>query len=54
MMNGYDEKHHFDDEPQEGGFVRAFDAFRKPPPQPLFPPSSLRTKQEKKKELRTC
>ena len=32
MMNGYDEKHHFDDEPQEGGFVRAFDAFREPSP----------------------
>ncbi|KAI1641426.1 endoplasmic reticulum vesicle transporter-domain-containing protein [Biscogniauxia mediterranea] len=28
MMNGYDEKGHFGDEPEPGSFVRAFDAFR--------------------------
>lgn len=28
-MNGYDEKHHFGDEPEPGNFVRAFDAFRR-------------------------
>jgi hypothetical protein len=29
MMNGYDEKHSYNDEPEPGSFVRAFDAFRK-------------------------
>ncbi|RYP32088.1 hypothetical protein DL766_004095 [Monosporascus sp. MC13-8B] len=33
MMNGYDEKSHYDDEPGSGGFVRAFDAFPKSKPQ---------------------
>ncbi|RYP55343.1 hypothetical protein DL768_000098 [Monosporascus sp. mg162] len=33
MMNGYDEKSHYDDEPDSGGFVRAFDAFPKSKPQ---------------------
>ena len=28
-MNGYNEKSHYDDEPEPGSFVRAFDAFRK-------------------------
>lgn len=28
MMNGYDEKRSFGDEPEGGSFVRAFDAFR--------------------------
>lgn len=28
-MNGYNEKGHYDDEPEPGNFVRAFDAFRK-------------------------
>ncbi|KAL7623025.1 hypothetical protein AAE478_006704 [Parahypoxylon ruwenzoriense] len=32
-MNGYGEKGHFDDEPEPGGFVRAFDAFPKSKPQ---------------------
>ncbi|KAH8157147.1 hypothetical protein CIB48_g11097 [Xylaria polymorpha] len=32
-MNGYDEKHHFGDEPEPGNFVRAFDAFPKAKPQ---------------------
>ncbi|RYC54658.1 hypothetical protein CHU98_g11552 [Xylaria longipes] len=32
-MNGYDEKRHFDDEPEPGNFVRAFDAFPKAKPQ---------------------
>ena len=35
-MNGYDEKHHYDDEPQ-GGFVRAFDAFREQPLHTITP-----------------
>ena len=29
MMDSYNEKNHFDDEPASGNFVRAFDAFRK-------------------------
>ncbi|KAI1495037.1 endoplasmic reticulum vesicle transporter-domain-containing protein [Biscogniauxia mediterranea] len=33
MMNGYDEKGHFGDEPEPGSFVRAFDAFPKSKPQ---------------------
>ncbi|ETS81876.1 hypothetical protein PFICI_06878 [Pestalotiopsis fici W106-1] len=33
MMNGYDEKHSFNDEPEPGSFVRAFDAFPKSKPQ---------------------
>ncbi|KAI0546020.1 endoplasmic reticulum-golgi intermediate compartment protein 2 [Xylaria curta] len=33
MMNGYDEKRHYDDEPEPGNFVRAFDAFPKAKPQ---------------------
>ncbi|KAI1465976.1 DUF1692-domain-containing protein [Daldinia caldariorum] len=33
-MNGYNEKsHHYDDEPEPGSFVRAFDAFPKAKPQ---------------------
>lgn len=38
MMNGYDEKHSFNDEPEPGSFVKAFDAFRKIP----SPLSSMR------------
>ncbi|KAH9906626.1 endoplasmic reticulum vesicle transporter-domain-containing protein [Xylariomycetidae sp. FL2044] len=33
MMNGYDEKAHYGDEPEPGNFVRAFDAFPKSKPQ---------------------
>ncbi|KAI1327320.1 endoplasmic reticulum-golgi intermediate compartment protein 2 [Xylariaceae sp. FL0255] len=33
MMNGYDEKSHYDDEPAPGSFVRSFDAFPKSKPQ---------------------
>ncbi|KAI1081142.1 DUF1692-domain-containing protein [Whalleya microplaca] len=33
MMNGYDEKGHFGDEPEPGSFVKAFDAFPKSKPQ---------------------
>ncbi|KAI1336803.1 endoplasmic reticulum vesicle transporter-domain-containing protein [Xylariaceae sp. FL0016] len=33
MMNGYDEKSHYSEEPEAGGFVRAFDAFPKSKPQ---------------------
>lgn len=29
MMDGYSEKSHYDDEPADGNFVRAFDAFRR-------------------------
>lgn len=29
MMNGYNEKSHYDDEPEPSSFVKAFDAFRK-------------------------
>ncbi|OTA70208.1 DUF1692-domain-containing protein [Hypoxylon sp. EC38] len=32
-MNGYNEKSHYDDEPEPGSFVRAFDAFPKSKPQ---------------------
>ncbi|XDG04141.1 hypothetical protein ABKA04_003756 [Annulohypoxylon sp. FPYF3050] len=32
-MNGYNEKGHYDDEPEPGNFVRAFDAFPKSKPQ---------------------
>jgi hypothetical protein len=35
MMDGYDEKRsHYDDEPPQGSFVRAFDAFRRSSPLP--------------------
>lgn len=30
-MNGYNEKGHYEDEPEPGSFVKAFDAFRKAP-----------------------
>ncbi|KXJ91079.1 endoplasmic reticulum-golgi intermediate compartment protein 2 [Microdochium bolleyi] len=33
MMNGFDEKHRFGEEPESSGFVRAFDAFPKSKPQ---------------------
>ncbi|KAI0473091.1 DUF1692-domain-containing protein [Xylariaceae sp. FL0804] len=33
MMNGYDEKNRYEDEPPSGSFVRAFDAFPKSKPQ---------------------
>jgi hypothetical protein len=32
MMNGYDEKAGFSEEPEPGSFVKSFDAFRKETP----------------------